>query len=453
MLIVKKTQICLFVSSLLLLAGCEITDPDSPDPQDTFVKYYGINGTQVGVDLEYDAISGDGESLVILGSVIPSGEIERNIVVRRVDLAGNEVDFVELDFADPNAIDQANDGGDDEPGAILVEDNGFIVVGSSSRDLEGNNPYSVVFIVELDEQLDSVRSMTLERFNADTTEVFDLKGMDVVRASDGTLIITGSSNYEEPGDAVVPRSDDETQILIAKVSLEQDSVYWRRTRGFPGDDEGIYIDQFSSDNFVIIGTSDKERNNGEGRNVILLPTNELASPNDGVAESFLIDGQSDFDDVATAVFKRPNGYVVTGISSKTGADTRPFFMNFTYTSAEAVNLDLGKAIDLGVGQEGNGYGITLGRNGNYMLVGEFLNFTDSEAGSKNSEVLVKQMDQSGNELFSSLRNYGLVSGNDVGEDIVSLPGGDIVVLSTVDFGSGSTLIGLMRLNQDGDIMQ
>lgn len=456
MLVVKKTHIYFFVSFLVLLIGCEIGDGDSPDPEDTFVKYYGDNGTQVGIELEFDQAS---QSMVILGSVIPSGELERNIIVHRVDLAGNEIAMNSYDFRDIDPDANSGGGGDDEPGSILVEDDGFIIVGTSSRDLGGNNPYSVIFILELNTELDSIGSMIIEQAVNDDGEPegFDLKGMDVVRASDGTLIVTGSSNYEELGDPLrnTANSDDETQIFIAKVDLDQDEVIWRRTRGFSGDDEGIYIDEFAEDNFVIIGTSDKERGS-QGRNVILMPINEVASPNDGVAESFLIDGQEDFDDVAAAVFKRPTGYVVTGISSKTGAPNRPFFINFTYTSAEAVTMDQGKEIaltreispDVFIDQEGNGYGLALGRNGNYFIVGEYLGF-----GDKNSEVMVTQLDQTGAEVGDSQRNYGLVAGNDIGEDVVVLPNGDVFVLSTVDFGSGTSLLGLMRLNQEGKIAQ
>ncbi len=459
MLVVKKTHIYLFVSLLALTFGCQITDSDSPDPQDTFVKYYGDGGSEVGIDLEYDAMgpSGSNGSMIILSSVVPGGEVDRDVVVRRVDLAGNEIASANFDFRDTAPGAGGNGGGDDEPGAILVEDNGFIVVGTSSRDLGGNSPYSVIFVLELNENLDSVRSKIIEQvtvFEDDSREGFDLRGLDVVRAEDGTLIVTGSSNFEELGDPLrddIFVTDDETQILIAKVDLAQDTVLWRRTRGFAGDDEGIYIDEFEEDNFVIIGTSDKERGS-EGRNVILLPVNELASPNDGVAEGFMIEGQEDFDDVATAVFKRPTGYVVTGTSSKTGATSRPFFVNFTYTSAEAVTMDLGKEITLGTSQEGNANGIALGRNGNYVVVGEFVNFVEATVG-KNSEILVTQLDQSGLEVADTNRNYGLVAGNDVGEDVIILPGGDIIVLSTVDFGSGNTLLGLMRLNVDGDIAQ
>lgn len=461
MLVVKKTHIYLFVSLLTLTLGCQISDPDSPDPQDTFVKYYGVGGAEVGIDLEFDATSSgavDG-SMIILSSVTPNGAVDRDVVIRRVDLAGNEMTSASYDFRDTTPGAGGNGGGDDEPGAILVEDSGFIVVGTSSRDLDGNSPYSVIFLLELDENLDSVRSIIIEQvsvFEDNSQEAFNLRGLDVVRASDNTLIVTGSSNFEEDGDPLrddIFVGDDETQILIAKVDLAQDTVLWRRTRGFSGDDEGIYIDEFEENNFVIIGTSDKERGS-QGRNVILLPINELASPNDGVAEGFMINADEDFDDVAAAVFKRPTGYVVTGTSSKTGAANRPFFVNFTYTSSEAVTMDLGKEIVLNstTTQEGNANGIALGRNGNYVVVGEFLNFVDGNVG-KNSEILVTQLDQSGSEVADTNRNYGLVAGNDIGEDIIILPGGDIMILSTVDFGSGNTLLGLMRLNQDGDIAQ
>lgn len=462
----KKTHIYLYVSLLVFLFGCEITDADSADPQDTFVKYYGINGVQVGIDLEYDART---ESLIILGSEISAAGdgVSRDVVVRRVDLGGNELASRVLDFTGKKDNGD-DDGGDDVPSSILVEDDGFVIVGTTSRDDENNNPYSVIFIVRLDEELDSISSMELEATvrndNNNVTEGYDLKGMDIAHATtDGAreYVITGSSNFEELGDPFrgsdnIP--EDETQIFLARIDIGTGTTIWRRTRGFRGDDEGIYIDEFARDNFVIIGTSEKVQES-QGKNVLLLPVNELASPNDGLARGFPINNDEGFDDVAAAVFKRPAGYVVTGTSSKVGENNRPFFINFTYSSSNAVNMDSGREVVIDFDEttpsnlSGNGNAIALGRNGNYVLVGEYLGYQLTSDQGKNSEILVTQLDQSGNDLQGTQKNYGLVAGNDIGEDLVVLPSGDLIVLSTVDFGSGNTLIGLMRLNRDGDIAQ
>jgi hypothetical protein len=47
--------------------------------------------------------------------------------------------------------------------------------------------------------------------------------------------------------------------------------------------------------------------------------------------------------------------------------------------------------------------------------------------------------------------YGIEAGNDRANKAIALPDGTIAVLGTFDFGSGTTLIGLMKVNIDGEL--
>lgn len=456
----KIYQIFLFALLISTVIGCQLDDKDSPEPQDTFVKYYGVDGTQVAVDFLFEEAT---QNVIILGSVDSSGGVaQRDVTIIRTDFAGNEISTVNLDFSGQDGVLT-----DDIPASLKEDPNregGYLLAGTTTRVFDGD-PYSVMFLATLNSDFSIQDSLTIDAFTIsglDTT-ANDLTGADLIRdSSDGTLIVTGSSTKPESdaGDEIAANGD-ETQIFIAKVDIEQDSVIWRRTRGFEGNDDAIYIDEFdpvgSPGNFVIVGTSEQVA--GEGSNVFLLPINSIASPSDGEVVGFDINGSRTFDDVSHGVFKRPDGYVVTGTSTD-GASTFPFFVNFNFSADEIVSINEAKAITLvnnpiqpNGSLRGSGLGITLGLNGNYVIVGNYLDFEDIGGTEKNDEILVTQLDQSGNEVPGMDRNYGLLSGNDIGEDVLILPNGDILILSTVDFGSGSTVIGLLRLNSEGEIMQ
>lgn len=449
---------------IVTVLACQLDDKDSPEPQDTFVKYYGVDGTQEAVDFLYEEAT---QNIVILGSVDSSGgAAQRDVTLIRTDFAGNELNTANLDFSGEVGV-----LADDEPASLKADpmrDGGFLIVGTTAREV-GSDPYTALFVatVNSDFSVDNtmvIESLTITR-NAVTgendTTAHDVTGADVVRAADGSLLVTGSSTNPEDGDNVAANGDD-TQIFVAKIVIEQDSVTWRRTRGFVGNDDAVYIDEFDPvsfpGNFVIVGTS--EQLAGEGSNVFLLPINSIASPSDGEVIGFEVNGVRTFDDVSQGVFKRPDGYVVTGTSSD-GTNSFPFFVNFNFASDETVSVNRAKALTLqnnpmqdpGQNLRGTGFGIALGLNGNYVVVGNYLDFEDQSGTSKSDEILVSQIDQSGNEVSGMDRNYGLLSGNDIGEDVLILPNGDILILSTVDFGSGSTVIGLLRLNSNGEIMQ
>ena len=442
----KKYFILVFIG---VLVSCELQDNTSPSPSDTFLKFYGSLGAQRGKSMIYLENT---DEIVILGSVDSTGgNAEKDILFIRTDAAGDPLIEVAVDFSDPNEVTGA--GGDDTPGALKVlTENTFLFVGTTTREVaDASSTYQAIMWAVLSDEFEVMSEGLLEAFDDNSNEFRDLVGNDIILASDGTYMIVGSSTLVEEGDEVFPNVAGE-QIFIAKIDPSDGSEVFRRTRGFAGDDEAIFIDEFEPNNFVIIGTSNKEATS-EGRNVILLPVNEIVSPNDGTVFSFPINNATDFDDLAKDVFIRANGYIVTGTSSR-GTTSFPFFVDLQYSSAGAVTVDRAVEVQLPTNEgdpnsgslDGEGFGIALGTNGNFVIVGRYPSF-----GSKNGEILVNQVDQGGTPVPGMQRNYGIESGNDQANDVVALPNGDLLVLSTVDFGSGSTLVGLLKLNSLGNL--
>ena len=477
-----KTKLFSFLLFAILLYGCQIDDATSPEPGETFVKYFGDDGVQAGSGLLYLE---ELDEIIVYGTQLTTDDgASRNVVFLRLDADGNEINKRIINFGQSEDNPVLTEGaGDDTPGALKYEPEvGFIYVGTSTRaDTILGGTFNALVWAVLDDEFNIAGDSTYVGevlpiiFTDDGDSVVskfkDTQGNDVI-LSEGDLWVVGSSTLLQAGDEIDSDDDgeddtneDATQIYIAQIDYDAaDSlrVLRERTRGFEGNDAGIYIDEFSDNSFVIIGNTEREA--AEGVNVILLPTNRQLSPDDGLVVSWPIGATTNFNDIATHVFKRSSGYVVVGSSvfggfNVTLGEIYPFFVNISYGGSGNAVAEQADTVSVLADVDGDGpetttalatagaLGVTLGDNGNYFLVG-----TIPQYPGKNAEILVMQTNQQGTSISGSVRNYGLTLGNDVANDIVTLNDGSLLVLTTVDFGSGNTLMGLLKINSQGDLM-
>ena len=68
---------------------------------------------------------------------------------------------------------------------------------------------------------------------------------------------------------------------------------------------------------------------------------------------------------------------------------------------------------------------------------------------KNGEVMYLRTGHTGFEKTEFEGNFGLESGDDVGEVSLTLPSGSTLIGATIDFGSNQKMIALMKLNDQG----
>ena len=153
--------------------------------------------------------------------------------------------------------------------------------------------------------------------------------------------------------------------------------------------------------------------------------------------------------------------MITGASIR-GTESNPFFINVSYFGGGNFAEDVADTISV-IAEAPNdnnqlvtqslnagASAITLGDNGNYFVAGSILSYPGDPG--KAGEILILQSDQEGDLVPGTVRNYGLVSGNDAANEILSLEDGSLLILTTVDFGGNTSLIGLMKVNQSGDLM-
>lgn len=439
-----------------LIVGCQISDSDSPNPEDTFIKYYGESGAQEGDGLIYLQ---DTDEIIIYGSQLTVDGSNTDLFLLRVDAQGNELQSATFNFPSPFDSLNGNNAVDDTPGSLrYIAGTGFLYTGTSTRfdAIAENGTFNALTwaIITDDFEIANDSSAVGEVMGVSTdvdptaaVEFKDIDGKDIILLESGNLRVTGSSTLIQLGDELVTNNPNDKQIYIADIDPSTGEILNQTTIGFEGNDEAFYIDEFSTGNFAIIGTTER-RLVAEGRNVIVIPTDENLSPNDGLIASFTGAGIQ-FNEDVTDVIKKSGGYVVVGTSSQ-GPAAFPFFMNIGFNSTGGATLENADTVMVTIDDvvaNALGGGVVLGANGNYALVGAYSSFPE-----KNSEIMITQTSQSGNNLSEFQRNYGLTSGNDAADDVLLLPDGSLVILSTVDFGSGNTLLGLLKTNRDGDLL-
>ncbi len=457
----NHSKYSLLVGLTLILGSCQIDDTSSPDPGETFIKYYGDSGAQSGTGMLY--LEGADE-LIIYGTRrgLADGDNE-DLFLLRVDMDGNEIQSRSLDFGpDESSSFSGGGAGGDTPGSLTYyPDLGFVYVGTSTRSDTANNTgnFNALVWAIIDENFDVANDSTSvgeiiietqEEVNGTitTAQFFDVSGAHGVIVDDTILQVVGSSNFQQPGDLTTSLDDDETQIYTARIGLNSRQVLRERTFGFTGNDEGIFIDQFRSNDLVIIATT--ERQTAEGTNIYVLPITNNGIELEGTVVSFPISGSLEYSETVSDVFKRPNGYIVTGTSTR-GGESHPYFANINYSGNGSTTIDQADTVnvifDAAGTLDGTGLGVDLATNGNYFIVGSLPRFA-----GKGDEIMVLQADQFGRFVSGSARNYGLESGNDRANDVLALADGSLLVLTTIDFGNGNTLLGLMKINQNGDLM-
>ena len=102
------------------------------------------------------------------------------------------------------------------------------------------------------------------------------------------------------------------------------------------------------------------------------------------------------------------------------------------------------------GAGARGIGITRALNQDFILVGQILNMVDTVQNvSKNHEMMFLRSDQLGTNKSQYASHYGLIAGNDEAAAAITMEDGSIIVAGTADFGSGVSMITLIKMNDEG----
>ncbi|MFY0599043.1 MAG: hypothetical protein JXR03_05190 [Cyclobacteriaceae bacterium] len=424
----------LIISSLIVVFfSCSPDDSDSPSPEDVFVKYFGVSGDQAAIDLIYNEAL---DQYFILGSQTLTGG-NADFYYATASASGNIINQRTYNHLDSSLIDI--------PSAIKpLTESSYLVVGTSSNT---DDDSKIVWGV-IDHDLNT--EATYYELSNPIDEEQDLVAADIVKIEgEDNVLIFGTTSVIYPGD----QANEETagkQLFIAKVTLTNE-VIWKKTSGGVSDDIAVKAFELSNGGFGLFGRTERAEDNYSGTNVLVKFTNSLGTE-DGTDAAYGFDSNLSNDDILMDVIKVGNDFKLTGTSSANGANPSAFVMGISSTGIRDTTVMKATTLSNDFGSNINTSANTIVRanNGDYMIMGSFPNFQTGD-GSRLEEMMILRTDANGNKIDDKDQWYGLESGNDRANKAISLSDGKIAVLGTFDFGSGITLIGLLKLNINGEL--
>ena len=176
---------------LLMAYGCVVEPDYGPRPVDTFIKYYGISGSNEVVDM---IISNEG-NLVILGNEESSAAgASKDIVILEIDTVGNLIKKRIFDIQTLFLDDSLYTFGitDDQAVRIKTVDGGYLLCANfTTKDDNVNGIGSKIFGVN-----------SIITFNIIGKQVISDAGYywevgDIIKSRDGNIVIVGGTNKKE----------------------------------------------------------------------------------------------------------------------------------------------------------------------------------------------------------------------------------------------------------------
>ena len=451
---------------LIFFTACSPTDDSSPLPEDFFVKFYGNNSVEAGFDV---LVTENG--YLIFGST-NSPELNQSV-------AGEDSDFY-LVFTDlqGNDIKEVVFGTDAEdlPSRIKpTSDGGYIVVGTTTID-EGDYLHTDVIVYKLNAEGAIAPSWPITYgfdkttpFAGEDSEDSNEFGYDIVEASDGNYVVLGTTNnVSKDKDNPNPTLDKQDIYMIKIASSDADPehpIIWERVTGFEnGNDQGRALININN-GLAIMGQTNVDKDGaGTGSNIIFLTTDE-----EGLDSQFKVFGSGDeTNEIGSKMKKTSDGGVVIVGTATSAAGNRSILMKVTASRT----LTFFETMSIGeLDGEGNrsqdvfinnyGYDVEELSTGGYLIVGKRTGGT-LEGDPSGDDIYVIKTDPFGKitEGTSPALKAGLFDkkygglGNDQANAIVELPSGKLMLAGTLDFGgTNSTMMMLMKVNRNGDLLR
>jgi hypothetical protein len=433
---------------ILTVSGCVVEPDYGPRPMDTFIKYYGISGSNEVVDM---IMSNDG-NIIILGNEESSAfAASKNIVILEVDTIGNLLKKKTIDVQTEYMDDSLYSFGitDDEAVRIKAIDGGYLLCANfTAKDDDVNGLGSKIFWCELDENYEIIRKQVI----SDVDYYWEVG--DIIKAEDGNIIIVGGTNRKEDQD---PAERPEKQRYLTKRSIENDTIFWSKTFGYDDvDDFAIGIFELSDSNLGVIGWTEKSSNQGDaGVNATFAIFTDIGSSSSiDYVFGFEFEGDADFDDeVGDFIYTQTEDVIIVGTSTS-NSDINPRSFPFLLRIRKGGTLVFKELLASSVSDlNSGGMDVTISAQNDLIITGVFNNYEDSITGQAyNDQILFMRTDQFGkitNDYQPYQNHFGLTDGDDAGKAILTLPDGSIVIAATMDFGNSRTLISYLKTNNKG----
>ncbi|MBR09177.1 MAG: hypothetical protein CMP48_16030 [Rickettsiales bacterium] len=431
----------LYIAVLIIGSlSCAPNDIDGPNPNDLFVKFYGL-GTNEAVDI---VRTSTGEIIVLAKNTNGNNS---DFYLLKTDEGGNELAS--------RIIDLNNDSEDTPTRLKPVDNDEFLIVGYMTfRDVDTQVDQNTSVWGRINSDLEVIS--TDDSGNPGFNFIDSLIATDIIQTSDAnpTYVVLGHSTAGSRRYAGDLTPAGESQIYMGKYD-DNDSVYWEKSHGFTGNENALSIFEVDNGGFLVIGSTRATAEGYGGTNLYILQTNKFGTADEGALVTGIPGADIDADDIPYSVKKSSLGYSIVGSTSDeaTGAD-RGFHLAVSSSGLLVNNSSSVLSNDFGLACEAYTFARTLSNE--LMVLGQIGRFviTDGDGTTvinKNAEIMVMKVSPITGHIDGFDQNYGTSVGDDKPVAALTLPDGDILVASTIDFGSGTTMVGLLRLNANGEL--
>ncbi len=407
-----------FLSLFVIVLGCD-TDNNIDDPdKNYFLKMYGEDGDQVGVDME---ILSDGSTL-LLGTTVSDDNTSRIYLVK-INAEGDVLWNKKFGEKQETAVD------------IEPAKNGNYIILSSFMNTSAAvaNVDSKIILISADGvKLDSATNgFTYADYPKSVTSI-----------DDGGFIVTGS--YEE-----IPNGMTNVFHFRCDVNLDWLTSTWANTYGQDNgsNDTGIKVYQISPTLFYVFGHSELSHDQRLGRfsNLLYYSINDFS-----LNSTPAFTGEKDVDAKLSWVCKNDpsqgNSFVLLG--TKFNSNT-PAGLQFSILRTPLAFNETDEQIDTELSSQGKVLTAvcvapSLTSPTGYLVL-------CNETRTLGSNIWLTKIDQSNNPKWSV--SLGSENENDFASVVRELPDGRILVLGTISVGDNQSKMALFKLNSNGRLQE
>jgi hypothetical protein len=370
------------------------------DDDITFVKILGGKRRDRGINLLQTRDGG----YAIVGYTSSLGARQEDVYLVRTDLQG-EVLWSKT---------YGGDGKDNGWDVLDLEDGGFLIVGFTNSFGAGEMD---IYLVRTDDK----GIMLWERTFGGPKSEF---GWAMAPTDDGGFVLAGQTNSF---------GDGEEDGYLVKVNAQGEEI-WSQTFGGAQEDRLFSIDQSADSGFILTGTTTSF---GSGNRDAYL----VKISNSGELDWMQVFGE-DRDDVGHSVRQTTDrGYIVTGYTKSFGAKNYDTWLIKT----DEAGLSQWQKFYGESGDDRTIYGEQTD-DGGYIMVGYTTGFD-----SAGWDVFLVRTDSTGEVTWH--KTFGGIT-EDTGYTVrQTVDGGFILTGETYSFGEGGGDMYVIKINQDGDIIE
>jgi hypothetical protein len=449
MMELRKVGIWIFASILALVQACSPTD-EVALPNNTFVKYYGRNGLDAAKDMKYTPVDG---GAVILGERGIPGSTDNEILLIKTDSTGNIL-FENTFGGIAGSIYTV--------ARVQVNPTGGYFVGGSrlNNTPEQGLPVRRMFVLKVDNnlQLDAAWGNNGFREYGKVDVKFDFNGDLIERAGvnncfdlqlhENGIALIGSTNDIRPDKPFFSPTTDNSDIAVLILDFEGDTIFTQKI-GYPGDDIGYSIVPLPGQKFAIMGMTTRSAfsaadNQLDGQNVLfnIVDARGETSTNK-IYGSTNSSGSTAVNDVPIKMIKDGLGFAVLANDASSNSIIIKLTESGIRYSTNNMNLEANS-----VGRD-----LIRAQNGGYFLVGSLVTQANTDNNvNRGNDIMLMTLDQSLVINADKVFHYGGRE-NDVANAVVQLPTQKLLIVGTVDFENGNTMISLMKTTSSGQLLR